>query len=151
MHCNNTHAIAFFLESPQGQPRHGYQVAEEGRSLFLLGGTQTLLSTSSINKRLKEMSGYNFDRVVFSDEKIWRIRPSGAHVKVWRRKGDRYDAKYVTPSTSRSVGVMVWCGINGKGEMVWERCPDRVKAEDYQAILTKHLISFTVHQGIHWN
>ena len=61
------------------------------------------------------MSGYNFDRVVFSDEKIWRIRPSGAYVKVWWQKGDRYDAKYVTPSTSRSVGVVVWCGINGKG------------------------------------
>lgn len=42
-------------------------------------------------------------------------------------------------SIGQSVGVMVWCAINGNGEITWERCPDFVKAEDYQKILEKKM------------
>lgn len=102
-----------------------------------------MLSCGAIRKRLefaKQFMGFDFSKVIFSDEKIWRIRPcSKNRVKVWRRRGDRYDAKYVAPTSSRSVGVMVWCAINGDGDMVWARCKDKVKAEDYQDVLKKHI------------
>ena len=87
----------------------------------------------------KEMAGFDFSKVVFSDEKIWRIRPDTKQVRVWRRQGDRFTAQYCVPSTSRSVGVMVWCAINSQGDVVWERCGDYVNAQEYQRILQKHL------------
>jgi hypothetical protein len=95
------------------------------------------LTTKHINNRLlfaNKMLGYDFSRVVFSDEKIWRIRPGGK-VRVWRRKGKRFDARYTTKTTQQSVGVMVWCAINSKGEICLRRCPELVNAAAYQSIL----------------
>ena len=97
-----------------------------------------LLSTTNIRKRLdfaKKMSGYDWSRVVFSDEKIWRIRPVNEHVRVWRRRGDRYDAKYTAKSVAKSLGVMVWCAINSKGQIVFKRCPETLNAAGYQDLL----------------
>ena len=33
------------------------------------------------------------------------------------------------------AGLMVWCAMNGAGELVLRRCPPKVKAADYQAIV----------------
>jgi hypothetical protein len=47
-----------------------------------------LLSTTNINKRLQfaqKMMTFDWSRVVFSDEKIWRIRP--AHKSVEKERG----------------------------------------------------------------
>ena len=82
------------------------------------------------------MTNYDWQSVVFSDEKIWRIRPCTHHVRVWRKRGDRYDARYTVKTTARSVGVMVWVAINSSGEMMWKRCPDTVNALEYQNILS---------------
>ena len=49
--------------------------------------------------------------------------------------GKRFDAKYSIPTTGMSLGVMVWCAINGKGELCLKRCPPRVDAVAYQGIL----------------
>lgn len=100
-----------------------------------------LLSTLHIEKRLdfvKAMEGFDFNKVVFSDEKIWRIRPGG-RVRVFRRRGDRYNPKYVQKTTAKSEGVMVWCAINGKGDVLVKRCPDRVDALAYQQMLKESL------------
>lgn len=101
-----------------------------------------LLTTAHIEKRLefvKAHMGFNFAKVVFSDEKIWRMRPCGQRVRVWRRRGDRYEARYCTKSTVKSMGVMVWCAINGNGDIIWKRCPDKVDAKAYQDILKSSL------------
>ncbi len=84
------------------------------------------------------MMGFDFSQVVFSDEKIWRIRPGG-RVRVFRRRGDRYNPKYTVKTVSKSVGVMVWCAINGRGDVLVRRCPEKVDAEAYQGILKSAL------------
>lgn len=66
-----------------------------------------LLSVTNIKKRMefaRTMMGYDFSKVIFSDEKIWKIKPSSKNkVRVWRRRGDRFCARYVSPS----VGVLL--------------------------------------------
>ena len=84
-----------------------------------------LLTTRHINLRLQfvnAMMEFDFSKVVFSDEKIWRIR-QGGKVRVWRRRGMRFDAKYTTPTVSRVDGVMVWAAINGAGDVIIRKCP----------------------------
>lgn len=71
---------------------------------------------------------------MFSDEKIWRIR-QGGKVRVWRRKGKRFDAKYTVPTVSKADGVMVWAAINGAGEVIIRRCPTTVDSKGYQGVL----------------
>lgn len=81
----------------------------------------------------------SFDRVVFSDEKMFRFRP-GYKVGVWRRRGEsKYKAKYTVKTTCKSEGLMVWAAINAKGEVLVHQCPKKVKAVDYQDILSKSL------------
>jgi hypothetical protein len=97
-----------------------------------------LLSNANIIKRLafaNRMMTYDWGKVVFSDEKMWRIKPSTEQVRVWRRKGDRYSPQYTIKTTSRSVGVMVWAAINSSGQVIWKRCPESVNAQAYQDLL----------------
>ncbi len=84
------------------------------------------------------MTGFDWQRVVFSDEKIWRIKPGG-HVRVFRKRGDRYKARYTQKTVGKSVGVMVWCAINGAGQLVVTRCPETVDATAYQNILQENI------------
>ena len=51
------------------------------------------------------------------------------------KKNEKYVAKNVVPSVSRSQGIMVWCGINGHGRLCLRRCPKIVRATDYQRVL----------------
>lgn len=97
-----------------------------------------LLSSVNITKRLafaKQMENYDWSKVVFSDEKMWRVRPCGERVKVWRKSRDRFHADYTVKTVSRSVGIMVWAAINSSGQVVWKRCPEKVNAEAYQDLL----------------
>lgn len=83
----------------------------------------------------KKFMGKDFDKVVFSDEKMFRFRP-GLSVGVWRPKGaDRYRAQYTVKTTQRSEGVMAWAAINSAGEYILRRCPKKMKSEDYQELL----------------
>jgi hypothetical protein len=83
----------------------------------------------------KEYLGKNFDKVVFSDEKMFRFRP-GLQVGVWRRRGEsRLQAKYTVKTTQRSEGVMVWAAMNSSGQCIVKLCPKKVKSEQYQEIL----------------
>ena len=82
---------------------------------------------------------YSFHRVVFSDEKMFRFRP-GIRVGVWRKRGEnRYSPKYTTKTTTKSEGVMVWCAMKYSGELIVRLCPKKVKAVDYQDILSDSL------------
>ena len=68
-----------------------------------------LLSTPSIRKRLefaKDHQGFDWSKVIFSDQKIWRLR-LGGRVRVWRKKGERYLPQYVQPTTQKSVGIIL--------------------------------------------
>lgn len=73
--------------------------------------------------------------IVFSDEKIFRLRPGGL-VRYWKQVSDKkFLAKYVVPQVQKAEGVMVWAGMNGKGEIIVKRCPPKVKSADYVTIL----------------
>jgi transposase len=96
-----------------------------------------LLTTAHQEARVKfanEHMDFDWSKVVFSDEKIWRIR-KGGRVRVWRRKGKRFAAKYTVPTVAKAEGVMVWCAINSAGELVVRRCPTTVDSQGYQDIL----------------
>lgn len=77
-----------------------------------------------------------WNKIIFSDEKIFRCRP-GAKVKYWVRKGaNRYLPKYVVKTEQKPQGVMIWAAINSRGQICLKRCPLSVKAQDYCDILT---------------
>lgn len=74
-------------------------------------------------------------RVIFSDEKIFRIRIL-KRVVCWRPKGSNaFEARYRIPSVSRPEGVMVWGAINGRGSLIIRRCPTNMDSTGYQTIL----------------
>lgn len=74
-------------------------------------------------------------RVVFSDEKMWRVRPGGK-IRCWKPKNaSKFEAKYSLPSVAKSQGVMIWAAINGKGKVIIRRCPPKVNSAAYQDIL----------------
>ena len=84
---------------------------------------------------------YSFHRVVFSEKKMFRFRP-GIRVGVWRKRvQNRYSPKYTTNTTTKSEGVIVWCAMKYSGELIVRVCPKKVKAVDYQDILS-HPIGF---------
>ena len=98
-----------------------------------------LLTSGHIANRMKwalKMQGFDFVPVVWSDEKIWRVRGNAGKVKVWRRKGEnRFDAKYTLKTTGQSIGVMVWAAITTDGHLIWRRCPENYDSAGYQSIL----------------
>lgn len=76
--------------------------------------------------------------MVFSDEKKFRFRPGGV-VKVWRRRGDRFKAKYTVPTVGQSDGVMVWAAMNSYGQVIVRQCPPKMNSTAYQAVLATAL------------
>ena len=44
------------------------------------------------------------DQVVFSDEKIFRVR-TGGKIRCWRRRGQEYHPAYYLPTTSKTAGL----------------------------------------------
>ena len=81
------------------------------------------------------MEKQDWTRVIFSDEKIFRVRPGG-HVKCWRMAGEnKFLPKYIMHSVQKSEGLMVWAAMKGSGAISLRRCPHRLNAAGYQAIL----------------
>ena len=73
--------------------------------------------------------------VIFSDEKVFRVRPGGI-VRCWRQVSDKkIIAKYVVPQVQKPEGVMVFAAMNGRGDVVIRRCPPKVKSDDYTEVL----------------
>lgn len=90
-------------------------------------------------KKFKRWTVNCWRKVVFSDEKVFRVIPGG-QVKRWIPKNaKKFDAKYLGPAVSKPQGLMVWAAINGRGQLIVRRCPPKVKAVDYQAILDSAL------------
>ena len=103
-----------------------------------------LLSLENRRKRLKfalahRGQGFRWDKVIFSDEKIFRVRPGG-RVRVWiPANEDRYVARYVVPIVSHPEGVMVWAAMDASGAISLRRCPVKVNAFEYRKILNSAL------------
>lgn len=90
-------------------------------------------------RKFKSRSVQDWKKVIFSDEKLFRLVPGG-HIKCWRaaNKG-KFEAKYLNNVVQRPEALMVWCAINGSGRLILKRCPKKVKAGDYQRILQSAL------------
>ena len=100
-----------------------------------------ILSQASILKRLefcKNMAGFDWSKVLFSDEKMWRIR-QGGRVRVFRRRGHRFIARYTTKSQGKPVGVMIWAIMKSSGDIQIQRCPEPDTALSYQEMMSKAL------------
>lgn len=102
-----------------------------------------ILSIEKVKKRrlfakaFRRWSPQKWRNIIFSDEKIFRVCPGGL-VRCWMQKtSKKFIAKYVVPVTQKPEGVMVWAAMNGAGKIWLELCPAKVKAVDYQQILTK--------------
>lgn len=97
-----------------------------------------LLSERTVNKRkefakrFRNWTPRNWRRIIFSDEKVFKMRPGG-RIKCWRHIGEKkIVAKYVQGVVQNSQGIMVWAAISGKGKLVFKRMPERVKSKEYQ-------------------
>ena len=126
-----------------------------------------LLSVVNRRKRLacaREHRDYNWDRVIFSDEKVFRVRPGNTvryslHFTFTHRNGElvslcslthvascvlrcwklatasKLVGKYTMPTVQKAESVMVWAAMKRSGEICLRRCPVKVNAVAYQGIL----------------
>ena len=53
-------------------------------------------------------------------------------MQCWRRRGNRFKAKYTVPTAAKSEGVMVWAAMDATGKVIVRRCPKKVNAAAYQ-------------------
>ena len=95
---------------------------------------------STVNKRKRKQfalghRGYDWGNVVWSDEKVFNVRP-GEKVRCWwRRSGNKYAAKYVRTTVAHPQSLMVWAAMDSSGGICLRRCPPRVNAVKYQELL----------------
>ena len=88
---------------------------------------------STVNKRKRKQfalghRGYDWGNVVWSDEKVFNVRP-GEKVRCWwRRSGNKYAAKYVRTTVAHPQSLMVWAAMDSSGGICLRRCPPRVNA-----------------------
>lgn len=97
-----------------------------------------LLNKVNRAKRLlfaRKYSNFDWSRTIFSDEKIFRVRP-GARVRCWVAPNDsRFSPKYLTSSVQKPEGVMVWAAMKSDGAICLRRCPPKMNSAGYQSIL----------------
>ena len=120
------------------------QILRKAGTKSFRGSRKPLLTSRHIRDRLQFATAhqdFDFNKVVFSDEKIFRIRPGAVSVRCWRRKGEnRFKAKYTIPTTAKSEGIMVWAAMDSAGKVIVCRCPKKVNAAAYQACIpTPHV------------
>lgn len=91
----------------------------------------------SRQKFTKEHSGIDWKCVIFSNEKRYPLRPGGSK-RVWRRKGERYTHKCVSPTVKFGGGsVMVWIAIRSDGRIWLRRCSDHMNSKEYLNMLRR--------------
>jgi hypothetical protein len=93
----------------------------------------------SFSRKFLRWSVADWSRVIFSDEKVFSVRPGGT-LRCWRPKtASKFVGRYVQNVVQKAESIMVWAAINGKGKVIVRRCPRKVKAVDYQGILSTAL------------
>ena len=101
-----------------------------------------LLTKVHRRKRLnfaKKFAAADWKKVIFSDEKIFRVRP-GARVRCWVAPNDsKFLPKYLTSSVQKPEGVMVWAAMKSDGAIELRRCPPKMNSTGYQSVLDASL------------
>ena len=71
-----------------------------------------------------------FSDLVVSVSACFRI------ARCWKLKtASKFLAKYTVPTVQKAEGLMVWAAMKSDGAICLRRCPPRVNAAAYQAIL----------------
>ena len=99
---------------------------------------KTLISVVNRHKRIafcRKFCNFNFNKVIFSDEKMFRVRPGG-NLRCWKMiTSDKYEGRYTMPTVKKAEGLMVWAAMKSDGSICLRRCPKKVNAQAYQTIL----------------
>ena len=80
-------------------------------------------------------------QVAFSDEKqflIWGDKP----IRVWRRKGNRFDANYTRKTMQSKRGIMVWLALKADGTSRLIRLTRTLDSAAYQQDILTPALSF---------
>lgn len=73
----------------------------------------------------------DWNRVIFSDEKRFRLLPDGKR-RVWRKRGEAESSKFTLESKKFGGGsVMVWVAIRSDGKIWVRRCSDHMDTTEY--------------------
>lgn len=111
---------------------------------------QTIRKRRIFAQQYRKWPMHKWARVIFSDEKLFRVRP-GAHVRCWRPKSAKafqaqytcqllaYFHRYVHKTVMKAQALMVWCAIDGTGRLFLLRCPAKINAAGYQGLLGQAL------------
>ena len=114
-----------------------------------VAASKPFLSKLNIKRRRKWAQEHQYwdaiqwDKVVFSDESSFTVRPKHVRKKVWRQKGRRFDTQN-TVSTFKSgyVSISVWAGFSGLGRTPLVRIEGTLRQEKYKEILEKQVLPF---------
>lgn len=107
-----------------------------------LAAKKPLLTSKHIHNRFhwckqyQTFTGDMWKNVIFSDEcRIEMYQKSRLHVR--RPRNDRFNHRYTLKTVKYGgFSVMVWGAIKGDGSRILFKCPDRLKSDEYQQILS---------------
>ena len=115
-----------------------------------------LLSKRHVQQRLqfaRKFRHFRWGKTIFSDEKIFRVRPGGKirfaskkfrfrfslnafRLRCWVQAGaSKYTARYTIRTVQKAEGLMVWAAMKSNGTIWLRRCPPKVDSAAYQSIL----------------
>lgn len=90
-----------------------------------------------------------WDKVVFSDESSFTVKPVTSHDRVWRKEGTRFDQANMVPTfKSGRSSVSIWAAFSSHGRTPLVQTSGTMNQEKYRSILESSLIPFaTEHYG----
>lgn len=97
---------------------------------------------------VKRDSG-RWDKVIFSDESSFTVKPVSRYKNVWRKQGTRYQPSNMVPTfKSRRSCISVWAAFSALGRTSLVRTEGTLNARKYKHLLEAALIPFTTeHYG----
>ena len=83
-------------------------------------------------KKFAKWTEKEWSRVIFTDEKMFRIRLC-RKVAGWRPKSaSKFEARYQVATIGKAEGLMVWGAINGARQLILRRMPPIIDSIAYQ-------------------
>ncbi|PSN32920.1 Transposable element Tcb2 transposase [Blattella germanica] len=111
------------FKAPRLTPQH-----KEARLLF---------AQNHVNWQLRQWKS-----VLFKDESRFRLMGSDGHIRIWRRRGERFDPATIIQHDRFGGGsVMVWAGITIESRTELVIVPQRMNADVYNNdIILQHVV-----------
>jgi DDE superfamily endonuclease/transposase len=87
----------------------------------------------------KNWSEEQWKKVLFSDESSFVLRWKGRQT-VWRKKGERFNPKYIQGTIKHDKKIMVWCCFSANGVGHIHRINGILDGKKYKQILIHHMV-----------